>query len=112
LGPLNRERLFTPLITFWAFLSQGLSVDSACRTAVRKVQAWWTRQGGGPVSANTSAYCQARTRLGEDTFEAIQQQLARGMEAERPAQPLWRGKRLGKADRQLRGPNPAAVPAR
>ena len=40
LGPSRRERLFTPLITFWAFLSQVLAVDSACRTAVRKVQAW------------------------------------------------------------------------
>ena len=46
LGPPSRERLFTPLIPFWAFLSQGLCVDSACRTAVRKVQAWWARQGG------------------------------------------------------------------
>ena len=46
LGSPCRERLFTPLITFWAFLLQVLSVDSACRTAVRKVQAWWARQGG------------------------------------------------------------------
>ena len=41
-----RQRLFSPLITFWAFLSQVLAADSACRTAVRKVQAWWARQGG------------------------------------------------------------------
>ena len=80
LGPPSRERLFTPLITFWAFLSQVLAVDSACRTAVRKVQAWWARQGGRPVSPNTSAYCQARARLPEETLEAIHQQLARGME--------------------------------
>jgi hypothetical protein len=73
LGPPSRERLFTPLITFWAFLSQVLSADSACRTAVRKVQAWWARQGGGSVSANTSAYGQARARLEESTLEALQQ---------------------------------------
>ena len=40
LDPPRRERLFTPRITFWAFLAQVLSVDSACRTALRKVQAW------------------------------------------------------------------------
>jgi hypothetical protein len=68
LGPTGRERLFSPLITFWAFLSQGLAVDSACRTAVRKVQAWWARQGGRSMSANTSAYCQARARLPEATL--------------------------------------------
>jgi Transposase DDE domain len=97
-GASSRERLFTPLITFWAFLSQVLSVDSACRTAVRKVQAWWVRQGGGAMSANTSAYCQARARLSEETLEALQQQLARGMEGERPEQQLWRGRRIKLVD--------------
>ncbi|MBV9997953.1 MAG: IS4 family transposase [Verrucomicrobia bacterium] len=90
-GPSGRQRLFTPLITFWAFLSQVLSADSACRTAVRKVQAWWIRQGGGPMSANTSAYCQARARLPEATLEAIHQQLAGGMESELPDPHWWRG---------------------
>jgi hypothetical protein len=33
-----RQRLFTPLVTFWAFLSQVLSPESACRDAVRKAQ--------------------------------------------------------------------------
>ena len=37
-----RQRLFTPLVTFWAFLSQVLSPESACRDAVRKAQAWWS----------------------------------------------------------------------
>ena len=40
-GAGSRERLFSPLVTFWAFLSQVLSPNSACREAVRKVQAWW-----------------------------------------------------------------------
>jgi hypothetical protein len=115
LGPPSRERLFTPLITFWAFLSQGLAVDSACRTAVRKVQAWWARQGGGPLSANPSAYCQARTRLPDETLEALQQQLARGMEGELPAQHLWRGRRVKLVDGTTASmpdtaPNQAAYP--
>jgi len=38
----GRDRLFTPLVTFWAFLSQVLSPQSACRDAVRKAQAWWS----------------------------------------------------------------------
>jgi hypothetical protein len=115
LGPPSRERLFTPLITFWAFLWQVLSVDSACRTAVRKVQAWWARQGGRLLSANTSAYCQARARLGEDTLEAIQQQLARGMEGELPDQQWWRGRRVRLVDGTTcsmpdTAPNQAAYP--
>jgi hypothetical protein len=87
-GPPSRERLFTPLITFWAFLSQGLAADSACRTAVRKVQAWGARQGGGSMSANTSAYCQARARLPEETLEALHEQLARAARSQRPGRAL------------------------
>jgi hypothetical protein len=91
LEPSRRKRFFTPLITFWAFLSQVLSVDSACRTAVRKVQAWWVRQGGGPLSANPSAYGQARARLAEATLEALQDQLARaaGKQRARRALMVW-----------------------
>ena len=94
----NRERLFTPLITFWAFLSQVLAADSACRTAVRKVQAWWARQGSGPMSANTSAYCQARARLPEQRLEALQDQLAQRLENNVPAERLWCGRRVRVVD--------------
>jgi hypothetical protein len=98
LGPPSRERLFTPLIPFWAFLSQGLPVDSACRTAVRKVQAWWARQGGGSMSANPSAYCQARARLREDTLEALHEQLAQRLEANVPVERLGCGRRVRVVD--------------
>src|SRR3981081_3416137 len=37
----SRQRRFSPLLTFWAFLSQVISPNSSCREAVRKVQAWW-----------------------------------------------------------------------
>ena len=40
-GCASRQRLFSPLVTFWTFLAQVLSPDSACRDAVRKAQAWW-----------------------------------------------------------------------
>jgi Transposase DDE domain len=98
LEPPRRERLFTPLITFWAFLSQVLSADSACRTAVRKVQAWWARQGGGPMSANTSAYCQARARLPEETLESLHDHLAQRLESNVPAERLWCGRRVRVVD--------------
>jgi hypothetical protein len=46
-----RQRLFTPLVTFWAFLSQVLSPESACRDAVRKAQAWWSLGRRRPISS-------------------------------------------------------------
>jgi hypothetical protein len=65
---------------------------------VRKVQAWWARHGGGPVSANTSAYCQERARLSEATLEALQQQLAQRLEANVPRERLWPGRRVQVVD--------------
>ena len=50
----GRDRLFNPLVTFWAFLSQVLSPESACRDAVRKAQAWWSL-GAGSRSLRTPA---------------------------------------------------------
>ena len=58
-GTCSRERLFSPLVTFWAFLSQVLWPNSACREAVRKVQAWWMLRTPLKMSPDTSAYCQA-----------------------------------------------------
>src|ERR1043166_3403804 len=40
LGEGARERIFTPWVTFVAFLGQALTRGSACREAVRRVQAW------------------------------------------------------------------------
>ena len=36
----QRERIYTPWVTFVAFLGQVLTRGSACREAVRRVQAW------------------------------------------------------------------------
>jgi hypothetical protein len=60
----ERERVFTPWVTFWMFLGQVCSAAPTCREALRQGQAWL----GSPkvrqkVSSNTAAYCQARARL-------------------------------------------------
>src|SRR5882762_5299301 len=60
-GPNSRERVFTPQVTFWAFVAQILSPGSSCREIVRRVEAWWQeRAAGESLSGSTSAYCQAR----------------------------------------------------
>ena len=68
-GAGSRQRVFSPLITFWAFLSQVLSPNSACREAVRKVQAWWKLRAPLEISPDTSAYCQARRAFRSSALE-------------------------------------------
>lgn len=99
-GPNSRERVFTPLITFWAFLAQVLERGSSCRDAVLRIVAWWKfelRDEATP-SVDTSAYCQARSRLPEATLAQIGDHLAEQMLRNTPSSHLWRGRRVKMLD--------------
>jgi hypothetical protein len=63
LGSNQRDRIYSPWVTFCAFLGQVLQRGATCRDAVRRVQAWALATGGAPADDNTSGYCQARVRL-------------------------------------------------
>lgn len=98
-GTNSRQRIFTPQVTFWAFVAQVLGGPrAACRDVVRQVEAWW-RWGQGHaarLSASTSAYCQARSRLDPDTLEIINHHLVWSLERHvRPAD-RWLGGRTVK----------------
>jgi hypothetical protein len=80
-------------MTFWAFLSQVLSPNSACRDAVRKAQAWWSLRHKIEISPDTSAYCQdcqARARLPDTILERIHRHVCNRMEGNVPSASLWR----------------------
>ena len=87
-GDGQRERIYTPWVTFVSFLSQVLTRGSACREAVRRVQAWAVAAKRTPPDENTSAYCQARARLPLATLRAAHEQL--GGWIERHAKDAWR----------------------
>ena len=57
----SRQRIFSPLVTFWAFLAQVLERGSSCRDALQRVSAWWQVHfpAQGSPSSDTSGYCQA-----------------------------------------------------
>jgi len=62
-GAGSRERVFTPEVTFWAFLSQVLDPGSSCSKAVARVQTLFGAAGSDVPSGETGAYCAARARL-------------------------------------------------
>ncbi|MGH8531097.1 MAG: IS4 family transposase [Nevskiales bacterium] len=91
-GPNSRLRVFSPSVTFWAFLAQVLSPPCACRQIVRKVQAWWAERGQPHLCADTSAYCQARARLPLATLEAIHDDLVTQLQRSVSTEQHWRGR--------------------
>jgi hypothetical protein len=77
-GVNSRERELPPRVIFWAFVSQVLDPGSSCREILRKVEAWWRCKfphENLPKALTTSAYCQARKRLGLDTIQLIKEHL-------------------------------------
>ena len=96
-GPNSRERMLTPKVTFWAFVSQVLDVGSACRDAVRRVEAWWRgmqKDRAGEPTLTPSAYGQARARLDLQTLRLIHGHLACSLERRVQARQLWLGRKV------------------
>src|SRR4051812_6978548 len=58
-----RDRIYTPLVTLWTFLSQVLSPDHSCREAVARLIAFRVARGQEPCGPETGSYCKARKRL-------------------------------------------------
>ena len=51
LGCEFRERVYSPWVTLWGFLSQVSSKDSSCKAAVMRIKAYRTLHGQGRCSA-------------------------------------------------------------
>lgn len=85
-------------MTFWTFLAQVLSPNSACRDAVRKAQAWWALRHRIEISPATSAYCQARARLPDALLQRIHRHLSDHLEANVPSASLWLGRAVKVVD--------------
>jgi DDE family transposase len=85
-----RERLFSPLVTLWVFLSQVLDPDHSCRQAVARFLAWRTAHGLAACSTDTAAYCRARGRLPEAVLARLTR--ATGQKTQERAPIPWRWK--------------------
>src|SRR5579859_7955987 len=88
------DRIFSPLVTLWVFLSQVLSADHSCRAAVARLIAHRVSRGQKRCSARTGAYCQARNRLPEKFFSEVACSVGRALDGKAEAGWLWQGRRV------------------
>ncbi len=91
-GIKYRNRLFSPLVTLWAFLSQVIDADKTCHNAVSRVIAWLAGQGEEIPSEDNSAYCQARIRLPENFLKKLFSKSSQNLEKEVQEEALWCGR--------------------
>jgi hypothetical protein len=90
--------VYSPAITVWVFLAQCLSPDHSCRDAVARLIAWRLAQGLPPCSADTGAYCTARSDLPEEALHALVRETGKQVEDESPQTWLWHGRRVRVVD--------------
>ena len=89
-----KDRIYTPLVTLWVFLSQVLNQDHSCRAAVARLIAHRVSRAQRPCSAETGAYCQARKRLPEQFFSGVARQTGQALDDNAEKQWLWKGRRV------------------
>src|SRR5262249_8107599 len=89
-----KDRIFTPLVTLWAFLGQVLNADQACRAAVARLIAYRVARGLPPCSTDTGDCCQARRRVPERFSDAVASVVGRNLDARFDRRWLWKGRRV------------------
>jgi hypothetical protein len=93
-----RDRIYTPAVTLWMFLSQVLSSDHSCREAVARLLAWRAAGGLSACSPKTNSYCDARKRLPLELLQGLVREEARELEQQADENILWKGRHVKIAD--------------
>lgn len=89
-----KDRIYSPLVTLWVFLSQVLSQDHSCRAAVARLIAHRVSQGQSACSGESGAYCQARKHLPEKFFSLVACLVGRNLDSRADSNWLWKGRRV------------------
>lgn len=97
-GACWRHKVYTPVVTLWAFLTQVASPDGCCRAAVARVLAWLVSQGRPPARPTTGPYCKARARLPESLPRRLARETGRDLYRQAEAAWRWQGRKVKVAD--------------
>jgi IS4 transposase len=93
-----REKIYTPLLTLWAFLSQVSSPDGSCRAIVARVLAWRVSQKQQACTPETDPYCKARQRIPETLLPRLTRETGQALHAQAPEDWRWHGRRVKVVD--------------
>jgi len=89
-----RDRLYSPYVTLWAFLSQVSDRCGTCQSAVLRVAAFMKARFGKHCSSETTSYCEARQRLPLPLLEGLTRETGQGLDREAPTEWLWHDRRV------------------
>jgi hypothetical protein len=93
-----RNRVYTPIVTLWAMVSQVLDPDKSLSNAVKRLVSWLAAAGVECPSHDTGAYSKARQRLPEGVLQRLVPEVAESLEQQVPSTQQWCGRRVRVCD--------------
>lgn len=97
-GHKYRQRVFCPLVTLWAWLSQCLSQDKSLNECVSRIVAHRVSTGLPPCSASSAAYSKARDRFPLAIMERMAKEIGAAVHNSADGGWHWRGREVFLAD--------------
>jgi hypothetical protein len=89
-GVKFRDRIYTPMVTLCAFLSQAMgNEDPSCVNAVSRVLVDRVRRKLKPCSPDSSSYCTARKRLPEQVVADLTREIGQRLHGQAEEDWLW-----------------------
>jgi hypothetical protein len=89
-----RQRVFDPLVTLWAWLSQCLSQDKSMREAVSRILAYRAASGLPACSASSASYSDARGRFPLSVMVHLAKEIGRNVHDSADDAWHWRGREV------------------
>lgn len=87
----QRQRCFGNIPTFWGWLAQILEANASCSKALGLIQSWYQAQNLPVPKGDTSGYCRARGRLGEDFLKEVSETISASLRRSVAPVDLWQG---------------------
>ncbi len=97
-GHKYRQRVFCPLTTLWAWLSQALSQDKSLSEAVSRIVAHRVTAGLPACCALTGSYSKARERFPLSVMQRMAKEVGRKVHNSAQGSWHWRGREVFLAD--------------
>ena len=95
-----RDRIYNPMVTLWAFLSQVIAKkDSSCQDAVSRVLADRAARGKKACSPDDTSYCAARARLPLQVVEGLVREIGQDLHVQAEEGWKWNGRNVIITDR-------------
>jgi putative transposase len=90
----SRTAVYTPPLTLWGWLSQGVHKEKACLAAAFRIGVLLLVLCRAPGDSNSGTYCRARAKLPAGVFRRLACQVGRRLEEQAPAAWRWRGRHV------------------